>query len=157
VVSGCCSLYCPSASMAIDLTTTRHRLCPSIIAWLVMMGVLAAVLFTNARRRWVLAIAGLGIAVNVLVIGLNGAMPVSLRATSEIGIPRATARVVLAADCLHEAMTSETRLPVLGDVIGVPGSRWQRGVVSIGDLLLAGGLAAWVAVASRSRAADGAG
>ena len=121
----------------------------SVVAWLAMMGVLAAVLFLNSRSRWMLAFAGLGIAMNVLAIGLNGAMPVSIKATSEIGIPRVAARAALEADCLHEELTDSSRLVVLADVIAVPGPRWQRGVLSIGDLLLALGLAAWLAEVSR--------
>ena len=121
----------------------------STIVWLFLMASLAVVLFLNVSRRWMLALAGLGIAMNVLVIGINSAMPVSIRATSEIGVPRAEARAVLAADCLHEEMTEDTRLALLGDFIAVSGPQWQRGVISAGDILLAIGLAAWVFAASR--------
>ena len=121
----------------------------SIIIWLLMMAGLAAVLFINARRRWMLALAGLGIALNVLVIGLNQAMPVSLSATSEIGATRADASTALEDECLHEALDSATLLPVLADVIAIPGPMWHRGVVSIGDLLLSLGLATWVFAGSR--------
>jgi Family of unknown function (DUF5317) len=121
----------------------------SIVVWLLLMAGLAVVLMLNAQRRWMLAFAALGIAANILVIGLNQAMPVSIRAASEIGGRRAAARTSLADDCLHEEMDDNTLAPFLADVVGVPGPEWQRGVVSLGDVLLALGLGAWVFVASR--------
>lgn len=126
----------------------------SIVVWLLMMAGLAVVLMLNARRRWMLAFAALGIAANILVIGLNQAMPVSIRAASETGATRADARGALAVDGLHEEMGSETLAPFLADVIAVPGPEWQRGVISLGDALLALGLAVWAwAVAKGKQAA----
>lgn len=122
----------------------------SVALWVAMMGALSIVMFLNGRRRWTLAIAGLGIAANVLVIGLNGAMPVSLRAVSETGLPRDASLARLQSDCLHEPLDDATVLAPLGDVLPVPGPAWQRGVLSIGDLLLALGLAAWVYQATRT-------
>jgi hypothetical protein len=122
-----------------------------MIIWLLMMACLAGVLLINSSRRWMLAFAALGIAANVLVIGLNGAMPVSMRAVSEIGSTRAAARVTLESECLHEELDSETVVPFLADVIAVPGPPWQRGVISLGDVLLALGLGAWVFAAGRRR------
>ena len=121
----------------------------SIIIWLLMMAGLTVVLMLNAPRRWMLAFAALGIAANILVIGVNQAMPVDIRAISEIGAPRDEAREDLAAACLHEEMTGDTVLPFLADVIAIPGPVWQRGVVSVGDLLLSLGLAGWVFAGSR--------
>ncbi|MCK8114568.1 DUF5317 family protein [Anaerosoma tenue] len=121
----------------------------SLMVWLVMMVALVGVMLANVWRRWILGFAALGIAMNVLVIGLNGAMPVSLRSTSELGAPRDEATASLDADQLHEALHGETLLPQLADVIAVPGPEWQRGVVSVGDILLSLGLAGWVFAASR--------
>ena len=121
----------------------------STIIWLFLMAVLAIVLFLNGSRRWMLAVAGLGIALNVLVIGANGAMPVSIKATSEMGVPRDTAREELASDCLHEELNADTRLAPLADIVTVSGPPWQRGVISVGDVVLAFSLAAWVFVSSR--------
>lgn len=123
----------------------------SVIIWLVMMAGLATVLMINAPSRWMLGLAALGIAANVLVIGLNQAMPVDIRAASEIGATRVAARAALGADCLHEELSERTRLPMLADVIAAPGPSWQRGVLSVGDALLALGLGAWVFVAARTR------
>lgn len=121
----------------------------SIIVWLLMMAVLAFVLFYNAPRRWMLAFAGLGIAMNILVIGFNSGMPVSLKAAGELGGSREAARLAMEASCLHRPIEDGTRLTFLADVIAVPGPAWQRGVVSVGDLLLAFGLGGWVFIASR--------
>lgn len=120
----------------------------SIVIWLLMMAGLSLVLMLNAPRRWMLGFAGLGIAANILVIGVNQAMPVDIRAASEIGATRVASREALADDCLHEEMSEDTTLAFLADVIAVPGPEWQRGVVSIGDVLLAIGLGAWVFAAS---------
>lgn len=121
----------------------------SIIIWLLMMAGLAIVLMLNAPRRWMLGFAALGIAANILVIGLNQAMPVDIRAASEIGATRVASREALAGDCLHEEMTDKTVLALLADVIAVPGPAWQRGVLSVGDLLLALGLGGWVFAACK--------
>lgn len=121
----------------------------SIVAWLLMMAGLAVVLMLNSPRRWQLAVAALGIAANILAIGLNQAMPVSISAASEVGIRRSEARSALAADCLHEEVKDETKLPLLADVIPVPGPSWHGGVISVGDILLSLGLGAWVFAASR--------
>lgn len=121
----------------------------SLSVWLLMMVSLVAVLMVNVRKRWVLSIAAAGIALNVLVIGLNGAMPVSMRSVSEIGALRVDALASLETDCLHELLDAETRLASLADVIAVPGPAWRRGVISAGDLLLALGLGAWVFVGTR--------
>jgi hypothetical protein len=121
----------------------------SVMVWLVMMVALVGVMLVNVWRRWMLGFAALGIALNVLVIGLNGAMPVSLRSTSELGAPRDEAAASLAADHLHEVLDEETLLPELADVIAIPGPEWRRGVVSVGDILLSLGLAGWVFAASR--------
>jgi len=121
----------------------------SLVVWLLMMVSLVIILAANVPKRWILALAALGIGLNVLVIALNGAMPVSLRSVSEIGAPRDEALAKMEEDCLHAALHDGTRLPVLADVITVPGPAWQRGVVSAGDLLLAVGLGGWVFVATR--------
>lgn len=123
----------------------------SVGLWLVLMVGLVCVMLLNVWKRWVLGFAALGIALNILVIGLNGAMPVSLRAVSEMGVLRADALQSMQEDYLHEPQDGDTRLAVLGDVITVPGPTWQQGVLSAGDLMLAVGLAGWVFSASRSQ------
>lgn len=126
----------------------------SLVVWLLMMSVLAGVLMLNAMRRWPLAFAALGIAANVLVIGANQAMPVSIRAASEIGSTRIEAREAMARGDLHEEADEETRLIWLADLIAIPGPTWQRAVLSVGDILLASGLGGWIFIASRTTRSD---
>lgn len=123
----------------------------SIVVWLLMMSALAIVLMLNARRRWMLAFAALGIAMNILVIGLNQAMPVSIQAASEIGATRTDTRNALGADGLHDEIGDKTIAPFLADVVPIPGPEWQRGVISLGDVLLAVGLAGWTWAAAKRR------
>lgn len=123
----------------------------SISVWLTMMAGLVLILARNVKRRLPLGLAALGVAANLLVIALNGAMPVSLAASSELGLRRVEARRVLVQDCLHEEITGGTRLPWMADVIAVPGPDWLSAVISPGDLLLGGGLALWIFSASRER------
>lgn len=121
----------------------------SLTVWLLMMALLTVVLAVNAKQRWTLGLAAVAIVLNMLVIGLNGAMPVSMRSVSEIGASRVDALMKLETDCLHEPLDDDARFAVLADVIAVPGPEWQRSVVSVGDLLLAFALGGWVFVASR--------
>lgn len=88
------------------------------------------------RRRRGMALVGLGLLMNAVVIGANGAMPVDPDAMRRLGVED---RGV--APGKHELMTAETRLPWLADVIPVPPIRT---VVSVGDVVLALGVAALV-------------
>ncbi|MHB1323703.1 MAG: DUF5317 family protein [Coriobacteriia bacterium] len=136
---------------------TRHfgiRCSWSVAAWLLMMLILFLVLVANSRHRPVLLLAALGVAANMLVIGLNGAMPVSISAISEIGATRSSARALLAQDCLYRELSEDTALSLFADVIPIPGPRWQRSVVSVGDLLLAVGLGGWIFVACRGHRSE---
>lgn len=125
----------------------------SVTVWLLLMATLVAVMTVNAPRRWALAVAAVGIACNVLVIGLNQAMPVSIRSASEVGYTREQIRDALNRDPLHVETGASDKLVILADVIPVPGPSWHRGVISIGDILLSVGLAVWVFSACRSRVA----
>ncbi len=84
-----------------------------------------------------------GLLLNALVVGLNGAMPVSAYAAARAGLGK---RAV--ADDRHEPAATGTRLRILGDVIAVP-LPLRPEVDSIGDLLAAGGLAQLVFLAMR--------
>lgn len=124
--------------------------CTVILAiWIAMMAGLVLLLALNLKQHYMLGLAALGIVANIAVIMANGAMPVSIRAASEMGAARADARRLLEDDCLHEELREETRLEPLSDVIVIPGPAWHRGVVSVGDLLLAAGLGGWLFAASR--------
>ena len=103
------------------------------------------VLVFLARNRGVrgTGLVGLGLLANALVVGANGAMPVSGDAS---GRARLSTQAILAGeDPRHELQDDATRLPWLGDVVPVllPG---RPEVVSPGDVLVAAGLAQLVVV-----------
>jgi hypothetical protein len=85
-------------------------------------------------------IATAAVALNVLVIAANGAMPVSPDAARRagVGLPETSVK--------HVVLDDDTRLPWLADVIPLPG---MREVISIGDVLLALGLARLAYVRTR--------
>lgn len=80
----------------------------------------------------------LGLLANALVVGANGAMPVSAEAAGRAGT--GTGALVAGADPRHELSGSQTRLPWLADVVPVPLPRFPL-VVSPGDVLVAAGAA----------------
>jgi Family of unknown function (DUF5317) len=100
---------------------------------LVSNGLVAAFLVANFRLPGI-ALAGTGLLLNVLVIGLNGAMPVAEEASDSAGIGRSLDQ----AGLKHERLDADTLLPWLGDVLPIP---ILREVLSIGDILLASGIA----------------
>ncbi len=91
-----------------------------------------------------------GCLANALVTALNGGMPFSVEGAARAGIDAAS---VADPTPGHVPIGPGTLLVPLADVVGVPG----LGVVlSVGDLLLWGGLAAAVALGARrtARGAD---
>lgn len=91
----------------------------------------AAFLIVN-RRLPGMALAGVGLLLNVAVIGSNGAMPVDRNAVAGIGI------TMEGAGPKHEPLHDGTVLPWLADVIPVTPT---REILSVGDVVLAGGIA----------------
>lgn len=79
------------------------------------------------------AFIGAGLALNIVVILANGAMPVSLAAVHHLGLK---ALPGLQTGVKHHAMTRHTRLRFLGDIIPVP----FLGIVSVGDVTLGTGV-----------------
>jgi hypothetical protein len=137
-----------------SLTATKFRWTPLLLAGLVIQlgfdlwtpagltraGATTVILASYAavagfallnRRLPGMAIITLGLALNVIVIAANGAMPVSPEAARRAGVDLPETAVK------HVILDEDTRLPWLADTIPVPG---VRGVVSLGDLLLALGL-----------------
>jgi Family of unknown function (DUF5317) len=100
---------------------------------------LLAFALVNRRLRalW-LVIAGL--AANLLVIGVNGGMPVSTEALRDAGLN--PARLGDAGTLKHHLMGPEDSLTPLADVIAIP--QPVGAVVSIGDVALYLGVAALV-------------
>ena len=86
-------------------------------------------------------LVALGLLANALVVGANGAMPVSRDAAARAGV----VDPVVARDLRHEPAGAATRLPWLGDVVPVP-LPVRPEVVSPGDVLVAAGLAQLVVV-----------
>ncbi len=84
-----------------------------------------------------MALAALGMLMNVSVIAANGAMPVLPRAASSAGVPISAEN----AGLRHEILDDRTKLPWLADAIPAPP---LRTVLSLGDVLLALSLALFV-------------
>ena len=94
-------------------------------------------LFAWANRRLpALWLVMAGLVLNILVIGVNGGMPVSASALETAG---ARAEGLLDAGAKHHLMGPDDRLTPLGDVIGIPPP--IGAVISIGDVLLYAGVA----------------
>jgi hypothetical protein len=109
--------------------------------------VLFVFVMVNARRPG-FALLGVGFALNALVIGINGGMPVSEHALRSLAGERAdaaVARLETEGGLRHHLATSEDVLRPIGDVIPIPGP--VSGVFSIGDLLALVG-ATWVIAAA---------
>jgi len=92
------------------------------------------------RRLPALWIAMAGLVLNILVIGVNGGMPVSASALETAG---ARAEGLVGEDVgKHHLMGPDDRLTPLADVIGIPPPVGT--VISIGDVLLYAGVATLV-------------
>lgn len=108
--------------------------------WLLVgsMGLLSFFVFLNrsvAGFRMVL----FGLAMNMVVIAANGAMPVSQHALRQASLP-----AVPATDLRHAAAQPGTHLPFLGDVIPIGGR-----VMSVGDLVMLAGLMRFLSATSQ--------
>ena len=106
---------------------------------------LLAVVAVN-RRVPGSVLMGVGLVMNLAVVGLNGGMPVGADAIRIAGAQGVSA---IEGGAKHHLMTDVDVLQPLGDVIPIPP---PFGVVfSIGDLLLYGGLAWWCFAVTRGR------
>jgi Family of unknown function (DUF5317) len=104
----------------------------------------------NLRTPGVLLL-GLGLALNVVVIAANDAMPVSPGAAETAGLSAPTTE---SASLKHERLNDDTRLPWLADVIPVPR---LKEILSIGDIVLALGMAHLVYAGMRTGVVQGEG
>jgi hypothetical protein len=109
--------------------TPRRALLVVVLSYLAILAFIAL----NRRLPGVL-LADLGLALNLTVIVVNGAMPVSLGAARAAGLPP----VPRAAGIKHERLSRSTVLPWLADVVPVP---VVGTVISMGDIVLACGIA----------------
>ena len=105
---------------------------------LVVVTYLAVAAFVLRNRRLPgILIAVVGLAMNILAISLNGAMPVSRWAADIAGVESVPDEMGIK----HEIADPQTILPWLGDVIPIP----ETGrVISAGDIVLAAGIAVLV-------------
>jgi hypothetical protein len=117
-------------------------------AALVVTAVLVGLFLLGNGRLPGVPLVALGLLLNVLVIALNGAMPVSVRAAADAGIARS--ELELAEDAMREPVTAGTRLWWLGDVVPVGIPRWPQ-VVSAGDVLVAAGVGLLLVTAGARR------
>ncbi len=115
------------------------------VGLVVSAGLIARFLVANRGLRGT-GLLALGLLSNALVVGVNGAMPVSLHAADRAGTT--TQEILTGADQRHEIATAGSRLRWLGDVVPVP-FPVRPEVVSPGDILVAGGLAQLVVVGMR--------
>ena len=106
-------------------------------AALVLTTVLVALFVYGNRRVAGTPLMGLGLLLNVVVVAVNGAMPVSVEAAARAGLDRE--QLGLATDVLREPATGTTTLAWLGDVLPVA-LPWLPQVVSPGDVLVAAGV-----------------
>ena len=127
--------------------------------WLAALITMAAMLARNAyvrssAPRWAWALASLGVLLNIVVVAANdGHMPQSQEARIAAG-----ASIERVAGLASEPgwrnvapMTPESRLTWFGDVLPEPAWLPLHNVMSVGDLLLAGGLAMTVYLATIPR------
>ena len=116
---------------------------------LVLSALLVAGFLAGNRGIPGTGLVALGLLSNALVVGLNGAMPVSADASGRAGVT--TQDLVAGTDPRHELADESTRLRALGDVVPVL-LPWHPEVVSPGDVLVAAGLAQLVVLGMRRRA-----
>jgi hypothetical protein len=125
------------ASLFVDYTESGPS---AAIAVLGLMGGLAfAVVNLHLAGMTVIAV---GIALNLIPIALNGAMPVRPEALVEAEMVTRDELPRVSLNGARELSDDSTRLAFLGDTFPV---RWTNQVVSIGDLVMMVGLADVVA------------
>jgi hypothetical protein len=126
-----------------------------IEAWTLVFWLLGnAVLLVACAVNWNgigFRLATLGVSLNIVVILLNTGMPVSVSALEYLGVVTAEEQVS-SLTALYHLQNGGTSVPVLGDVLPVPGPSVVRSVVSIGDLLLMVGIVVIVLDAGRALA-----
>jgi hypothetical protein len=119
--------------VSLDLAATRGLL-EGTAGWLVLLASQVLVLVWCGLNWWRpgMLLVVLGLFLNALVIGANGAMPVDPDAIAALGIAGAEV-----PPGKHELLTEATRLAILADIWPLPP---VRTIISIGDVVLAAGL-----------------
>jgi hypothetical protein len=125
-----------------------------LVVWLLVALLVLGVTIVNARVPGMLLVT-IGLLLNMTVILANGGMPVDV---SRAAIGAEVAAAALGESPLHVAADPATVALPLGDIIYVPGPSWHRGLVSVGDVLMAAGagiVAFWAIRCRSSRGRDG--
>lgn len=112
-----------------------------LIVLLASNALVGGFLVANLRLPGV-PLATLGMILNLVVIAANGAMPVSERALEKSGFDGEVDEF----GAKHERLDDGARLPWLADVIPVP---YARTIISLGDVVLALGIAQLVYARTR--------
>jgi len=105
------------------------------VAWLLLQ-----------RRHIASALLSVGAALNLVVIAVNGGMPVDDGALAAVG--RRGTDVTNGFLYKHVALTAGTKLAFLADRIPIP---VQRNVISIGDVVMAVAIGVWISDAVGGR------
>jgi hypothetical protein len=121
------------------------------IGWLATFPCIIGIAWSN-RRSPGMAVLGLGLLLNLVVIAANGGMPV-FGAAAELARPGLANLAVPTSDFVHVLGASGTRLAWLADVMPLPGPSWLRSVASPGDCLLLVGVVVFLASADSSTGA----
>ncbi|MBU4555424.1 MAG: DUF5317 domain-containing protein [Actinobacteria bacterium] len=114
---------------------------PRWLVWFLWTPIAALTVFTaltNRRITGMLLVAA-GVLANACVVVVNGGMPVL--AANLPGAVTIEGLDAIAKSWLHVSATASTQLLVLADVIPIPGPQGLRGLASLGDILLALGVA----------------
>lgn len=116
-------------------------------SWLATFPLLIGIAWRN-RSQPGMSLIALGLLSNVLVVSINGGMPVMGAAAAAAGLQGQLNMPV--GDFVHVLGGSATRLPWLADAIPLPAAPVSRLVPSAGDLLLYVGVVVFMAKARAS-------
>lgn len=122
-------------ALGTSATVALHLISYALLVWFVFLN----------RRRVGVVIAGTGMALNLIAILSNGGyMPASGKALAFAGI-------AYGGDAHNNSavIDAETNLRVLGDVFAVPAWLPTANVFSVGDVLIAAGIAGLLAASMR--------
>lgn len=118
-------------------------------AWVIGAVLVCAISLANIHSVGMPAIL-VGAVFNLLTVAANRGMPVSLALARIAGLPEPKDPLFL-ADTLHVPMTGTTSLPILGDILPVTGPESLQAMVSLGDMLMVVGVAAFLVAAMTKR------
>lgn len=122
----------------------------AFFVWLATFVCLIVIAWVN-RHEPGIAMLGVGLLLNLVVILANSGMPVFSTAVQAVKAS-VVAVAIPTGDFVHVLGGAATRLPWLADIVPLPGPAWIRAVASPGDLLLFAGVVAFVGMAGEGPA-----